>query len=199
MKSRIWLFSLFATVAMTVGAEETKKVFVYSPNERAGLHVAQFSDNGWQEIGQLCSSDYGQWGAEKRMYHPSVARAKDGTWRLVFQVNDRAPLFAAAYSRDLVNWRPQDYPIMSTTKCLEPVVFTNQDGTFDIYYKSPEGKRWTSATPNFRDFTPDRASQISDDAWLRTGSFPYRPEVCQLIVGNHPRDSSPHDHSHRGE
>ena len=56
---------------------------------------------------------------------------------------------------------------MSTSKCLEPVVFENPDGTFDIYYKSPEGKRWTSATPNFRDFTPDRDSQISDDAWLR--------------------------------
>jgi alpha-L-arabinofuranosidase len=101
------------------------------------------------------------------MFHPSVCRAQDGTWRLVFQVNDHSPQFAAAYSKDLVNWRPQDYPIMSTKQCLDPVVFPNPDGTFDIYYKSPQGKRWTSATPNFRDFTPDKASQISDDAWIR--------------------------------
>jgi len=148
-------------------AQETASIFLYSPAPQAGLRIARQDTAGWHEMGQLCSSDYGTWGVEKKMYHPSVARAKDGTWRLVFQVNDRAPLFAAAYSRDLITWRPQDYPVMTTTKCLEPVVFENADGTFDIYYKSPEGKRWTSATPNFRDFTPDRASQIVDDAWLR--------------------------------
>ena len=160
---------LLAALALPVQllAQETKQIFVYSPGERAGLHVAVHEGDTWRDAGQLCSSDYGTWGAEKRMFHPSVCRAKDGTWRLVFQVNDRAPLFAAAYSRDLVNWRPQDYPIMTTTKCQEPVVFENQDGTFDIYFRSPEGKRWTQATPNFRSFSADRPSQIGDEAWLR--------------------------------
>ena len=151
MKSRFWLLSFFAAVAMMTVAQEAKKVFIYSPNEREGLHIAQLSDNGWREIGQLCSSDYGTWGAEKRMYHPSVARAKDGTWRLVFQINDRSPLFAAAYSRDLVSWRPQDYPIMTTQQCLKPVVFANDNGNFDIYYQTTAGdKRWVSASNDFR-------------------------------------------------
>ena len=170
MRTKLLTLMLLALQAATVMAQAEdvpRSVFIYSPGETRGLHIAVQENDVWRDAGQLCSSDYGTWGAEKRMYHPSVARAKDGTWRLVFQVNDRAPLFAAAFSRDLVNWRPQDYPIMSTSKCLEPVVFENPDGTFDIYYKSPEGKRWTSATPNFRDFTPDRDSQISDDAWLR--------------------------------
>ena len=169
MKTKLLTMALLVlqTLSATAQTDEMRKVFIYSPGQTNGLHIALQQEDGWQEKGQLCASDYGTWGAEKRMYHPSVCRAKDGTWRLVFQVNDRAPLFAAAYSRDLVNWRPQDYPIMSTQQCLEPVVFENPDGTFDIYYKSSEGKRWTSATPNFRDFTPDRASQISDDAWLR--------------------------------
>ena len=146
MKTRTRLLGLFVSVAMAVCAQETTKVFIYSPNERAGLRIAQQSGNGWQEIGQLCSSDYGTWGAEKRMYHPSVARAKDGTWRLVFQVNDRSPLFAAAYSRNLVNWRPQDYPLMTTPQCLKPVVFVNDNGTFDIYYQTKSGdKRWVVA------------------------------------------------------
>ena len=166
-KKFFMICSLLFSVAPQLLAQETRQIFLYAPNERAGLHIASLNDSTWTEIGQLCGSDYGQWGAEKRMYHPSVCRANDGTWRLVFQVNDRSPLFAAAYSRDLVTWRPQDYPIMSTTKCLQPVVFENPDGTFDIYYRSPEGKRWTSATPNFRDFTPDRASQIDDTAWTR--------------------------------
>jgi len=168
MKSRFWLLSFFTTVAMTVVAQETKKIFIYCPNERSGLRIALSTDNGWQEIGQLCSSDYGTWGAEKKMIHPSVARAKDGTWRLVFQVNDHAPLFAAAYSRDLVTWRPQDYPIMTTAPCLKPVVFANDNGTFDIYYQTKDGgKRWTSASNDFRQFSKDEKSQIDQAIWKR--------------------------------
>ena len=159
--------ALCSTTLLPAQTDDTKRVFIYSPGQGDGLHIAVQENSLWRDAGRLCSSDYGTWGAEKRMFHPSVTRAKDGTWRLVFQVNDHSPLFAAAYSRDLVNWRPQDYPIMKTSQCLEPVVFENEDGTFDIYYKSPQGKRWTSATPNFRHFTPDQPSQISDDAWLR--------------------------------
>ena len=167
MNNKLLITVLALCSTMMLSAQETVSVFLYSPGPGDGLHVAVQEGEAWKEAGRLCSSDYGTWGAEKKMFHPSVCRAQDGTWRLVFQVNDRAPLFAAAYSRDLVNWRPQDYPIMSTAQCLEPVVFPNPDGTFDVYYKSPQGKRWTSATPNFRHFSPDRASQISDDAWVR--------------------------------
>ena len=161
------VLALCSTLSLGAQVSTSRNVFIYSPGPGDGLHIAVQEGESWREAGRLCSSDYGTWGAEKKMFHPSVCRAQDGTWRLVFQVNDRAPLFAAAYSSDLVNWRPQDYPIMTTTQCLEPVVFENPDGTFDIYYKSPQGKRWTSATPNFRNFAPDRASQISDEAWLR--------------------------------
>ena len=157
----------FQATAIAAKADDNRQVFIYSPDKNGGLHIAVQEGTKWREAGRLCSSDYGTWGAEKLMFHPSVTRAHDGTWRLVFQVNDHSPQFAAAYSNDLVNWRPQDYPVMSTSQCLDPVVFPNPDGTFDIYFKSPEGKRWTSATPNFRHFTPDSASQISDEAWMR--------------------------------
>ena len=155
-KSRLYFLGIFATAVISVCAQNTQRVFIYSPGERSGLHIAQYTNNGWQEMGQLCSSDYGTWGAEKRMFHPSVARATDGTWRLVFQVNDRSPLFAAAYSSNLVTWRPQDYPIVSTPQCLKPVVFANDNGTFDIYYQTKNGdKRWVSASANFRQFSKD--------------------------------------------
>ena len=157
----------FQATAIAAKADDNRQVFIYSPDKNGGLHIAVQESDKWREAGRLCSSDYGTWGAEKLMFHPSVTRAHDGTWRLVFQVNDHSPQFAAAYSNDLINWRPQDYPVMSTSQCLDPVVFPNPDGTFDIYFKSPEGKRWTSATPNFRHFTPDSASQISDEAWMR--------------------------------
>jgi len=161
------------------GNQGPQKIFIYSPGEREGLHIAKFLptplnsedelyDRGtWQEIGKLCASDYGTWGAEKRMYHPSITRAADGTWRLVFQVNDTAPCFAAAYSRDLITWRPQDYPIMSTKNCIEPVVFLTGDNTFDIYYKSAQGKRYVSASTDFRHFSKDEQSLIDEAAWTR--------------------------------
>ena len=116
---------------------QSDKVFIYSPDERGGLRIAVQEGEGWKDLGQLCSSDYGTWGAEKRMYAPSVCRASDGTWRLVFQVNDRSPQFAASYSRNLVNWRPQDYPIVSTRKCLKPVVRPTGKG-FEVTYESEQ-------------------------------------------------------------
>ena len=164
---RAFAYVVALLLPLSLSAQETVNVFIYSPSPQGGLRIARQDGSGWKEMGQLCSSDYGTWGAEKKMIHPSVARAKDGTWRLVFQVNDRSPLFAAAYSRDLITWRPQDYPVMSTRQCLSPVVFANDDGTADIYYKSPEGKRWVSASADFRRFSADQASQIDDDAWLR--------------------------------
>ena len=153
-----------------IAGDTTCQVFIYSPGERDGLHLAfHAEDDTWQEVGQLCSSDYGQWGAEKRMYKPSVVHANDGSWRLVFSVNDHAPCFAAAFSEDLITWRPQDYPLMSQKGCLEPIVFAMDDGTFDIYYKDRAGqKHYVQASADFRHFTEDSLlSSIDDVAWLR--------------------------------
>lgn len=153
-----------------IAGDTTCQVFIYSPGERDGLHLAfHAEDDTWQEVGQLCSSDYGQWGAEKRMCKPSVVHANDGSWRLVFGVNDHAPCFAAAFSEDLITWRPQDYPLMSQKGCLEPIVFAMDDGTFDIYYKDRAGqKHYVQASADFRHFTEDSLlSSIDDVAWLR--------------------------------
>ena len=158
----------FGQTANTQHPTPNTQVFIYSPDEKSGLQIASHDGQAWHDMGQLCASDYGTWGAEKRMYHPSVARAKDGTWRLVFSVNDRSPVLAAAYSRDLVTWRPQDYPILSTRQCMKPVVFENPNGTFDIYYQTKGGqKRYVSASADFRHFTTDVESQIEAAAWTR--------------------------------
>ena len=164
---KIYLTLMTSLLTTTTQAQE-KRIFIYSPDEKAGLHIANYDEGRWSDLGQLCASDYGTWGAEKRMYHPSVARAKDGTWRLVFQVNDKSPLLAAAYSRDLITWRPQDYPIMTTRQCLKPVIFANDNGTFDIYYQTSGGdRRWVSASADFRHFSKDVKSQIDLAAWTR--------------------------------
>ena len=153
-----------------LGNDTTCQIFIYSPGEKDGLHVAYLSDDEtWHDVGQLCGSDYAQWGSEKRMYNPFVLHANDGTWRLVFGVNDYSPCFAAAYSEDLVTWRPQDYPRMKQRGVREPVMFQMDDGTFDIYYKSKAGTRhYVQATEDFRHFEESpEPSTIDDVAWIR--------------------------------
>ena len=153
------IISILTTLACSVAMAQD--VFIYSPNERAGLHAAIKDANGqWSDLGQLCASDYSQWGSEKRMYSPYVLRASDGTWRAVWQVNDNAPTFAAAYSADLITWRPQDYPKMSAGPCKTPFIMKNGDA-FTVYYTHNDGFRMTKASFDFRHFSTDEESDQS--------------------------------------
>ena len=153
------IISTLATLICSVAFAQS--VFIYSPNERAGLHAAIKDANGqWSDLGQLCASDYSQWGSEKRMYSPYVLRASDGTWRAVWQVNDNAPTFAAAYSADLITWRPQDYPKMSIGPCTSPFIMKNGDG-FTVYYTHNDTYRMTKASFDFRHFSVDEVSDQS--------------------------------------
>ncbi|MBO4827037.1 MAG: alpha-N-arabinofuranosidase [Prevotella sp.] len=155
----------------TAKADSLKQVFFYSPDERSGLHIAvQRADAQWVDLGMLVSSDYSSWGSEKRMFNPYVIRANDGTWRAVWQVNETAPCFAAAYSQDLVTWRPQDYPRMSAQGVLSPVIFKVKSDDpnkerFMVFYQTPEGKlRQTVASNDFRTFSPDKeAGEHAED------------------------------------
>ena len=153
-------------LAQNEGDDIIRQLFIYCPGEHDGLHAAYLDfDNQWQKIGQLCASDYGQWGSEKRMYSPNLVRAADGTWRAIWQVNDKSPCFAAAYSPDLITWRPQDYPLVSTPNCIKPIIFDGDDGSFDIYFMSGNEKRYRTASNDFRTFSEDSESSIGDAAW----------------------------------
>lgn len=135
-------------------------VFVFNQEPTDGLHIAyQDTQQQWQEIGQMLASDYGAWGQEKRMFSPFITRTADGTWRAVWQVNDSAPTFAAAYSKDLVTWRPQDYPVMSVRGCYKPVVICQDKDTYVVFQDAKGQLRQTSATNDFRHFTADRVCE----------------------------------------
>lgn len=179
---KFFLLVLCVTLSMSVdaqfqqpayqilGNDTTCQIFVYSPGETAGLHVAYLTDTqSWCDAGKVCGSDYAQWGAEKKMHDPYVLHATDGTWRLVFSVNNYSPCFAAAYSEDLVTWRPQDYPRVSQKGALKPIIFQMDDGTFDIYYKGKDGSRhYVQANQQFRKFTETPGlSTIDEVAWMR--------------------------------
>ena len=166
MKFRIMLLFVAVSLAAT-SLNAQKKVFFYSPNPNGGLRMAVLENDTWDDLGRLCSSDYGTWGAEKKMYHPSLCRANDGSWRLVFQLNDIAPLFGASYSRDLVTWRPQDYPRVNSQKCKNPVVVAEGDA-FKVYYQTANGDtRRISADADFRHFIGDEAVKADVRLWHR--------------------------------
>lgn len=151
------------------GRDSTCQIFIYSPGEKAGLHVAYYTEGEqWKEVGQLCSSDYGEWGSQKKMYNPFVLKANDGTWRAVWSVNNVSPCFAAAYSEDLITWRPQDYPIVKEKGISAPTIYQMDDGTFDIYLKTAQGKRYVKASQDFRTFEEDSLEAVADEIlWQR--------------------------------
>lgn len=166
MKLRSVLLVIAVSLA-TISLNAQKKVFFYSPNPNGGLRMAVLENDTWNDLGRLCSSDYGTWGAEKKMYHPSLCRANDGSWRLVFQLNDKAPLFGASYSRDLITWRPQDYPRVNSQKCKNPVVVADGNA-FKVYYQTANGDtRRISADTEFRHFIGDEATKADAQLWQR--------------------------------
>lgn len=146
------------------GRDTTCQIFLYSPGPTQGLHLAYLTDQDkWVDVGKLCSSDYGPWGAGKKMFDPSVVKANDGTWRALWGVDSESPQFAVAYSEDLVTWRPQDYPIMREKGVKCPVAYQMDDGSFDIYLKTSQGKRYVQASQDFRTFKEDSLEATADD------------------------------------
>ncbi len=152
-----------------VGKDSVCQIFVYSPAPNQGLHLAYLTDDDrWMDVGQLCSSDYGAWGAEKKMYNPFVMKANDGTWRALWSVNDHSPQFAVAYSEDLITWRPQDYPIVKERGVTDVAAYQMDDGNIDIYLKTKQGKRYVMASPDFRTFKENDTEPSADEIlWQR--------------------------------
>lgn len=152
-----------------VGKDSTCQIFVYSPAADQGLHLAYLTDDDrWVDVGQLCASDFGPWGSEKKMYRPFVMKANDGIWRALWSVNTRSPQFAVAYSEDLVTWRPQDYPIMKEKGIKDVAAYQMDDGSFDIYLKTAKGKQYVHADKDFRTFEEDSLEATADDIlWQR--------------------------------
>ncbi|MCH4186631.1 MAG: alpha-N-arabinofuranosidase [Prevotella sp.] len=146
------------------GRDTTVQIFLYSPGISEGLHAAYLDGNqNWQELGQVLTCDYGPWGSGKKMYTPFVTKANDGSWRALWSLDHQSPAFAAAYSEDLIHWRPQDYPVVREHDVMAPVAYQMDDGSWDIYFKTPQGKRYVHASDDFRTFAEDTLQAVADD------------------------------------
>ncbi|MDR1022870.1 MAG: carbohydrate binding domain-containing protein [Prevotellaceae bacterium] len=156
--------SLMLSVKLQANEPDSAYLFAYATgrhNHTAGLHLAWSVDcKKWHPVGPefaFVKSDYGRWGAQKKMFAPALTRDDRGAWHAVWSVNDTDKTFAYTTSKDLVSWRPQSYPIQEAGKnCLAPEI-SFADGRYAVSWASADGSDTTCyavATTNFKEYTP---------------------------------------------
>ncbi|MCF6403056.1 alpha-L-arabinofuranosidase [Chitinophaga filiformis] len=160
----------------TPKAPDSVYLFSYTTsknNERGGLQFAWSQDKQqWHMIGNgfaFLYSDYGRWGADKRMNSPWLIQGPDGIWHCIWSLNERDRLFAHAASADLVNWKRQSYPdIAAGRNFLRPAVqYDAAQRSYTITYTDADGKQFQTTTTDFKTYRP--ATQISAPHYADAG------------------------------
>lgn len=122
MKNTRHLFPLIVLVAACISsslalANTPDKGWLRPYVNGRGLAFEYSSDSiHWKVLGNgrtFVDSDFGTWGAEKKMSDPCLTRAADGSWTLRWIPNARYGLYAICTSPDLIHWKPQDYPTLT--------------------------------------------------------------------------------------
>ncbi len=116
------LFSLVVTAMASIAAvanqPDSVYLFAYNNEPSQGLTFAYSADGQtWARVGDGASfvkSDYAEWGHGKKMHTPVLTQMADGTWSLMFRVNDREAKYGVTTSPDLIHWMPQDYPSLGS-------------------------------------------------------------------------------------
>ncbi|NDW19688.1 alpha-L-arabinofuranosidase [Dysgonomonas sp. 216] len=174
MKTKIFSFLLLfmlTQVSINLYANEPKSAYIFAyatgqNNNHNGLHFAWSIDQKtWFPIGpefSFVKSDYSRWGSEKRMLSPVLFQDKNANWHAVWTLNERDGAFAYAFSEDLVNWKPQAYPLVAEGKnCMQTELSFN-NGLYTVSWASINGTDTTYSavtTPDFKTYS--KAKQIS--------------------------------------
>ncbi len=182
----IYFLILVVLPAAFAYGHEPDSVYLFSyatvkNNNNNGLHFAWSRDRvNWYSIGEeygYLRCDYGRWGSEKRMLTPYLEQAPDGMWHCIWSLNEREHLFAHAASADLISWGRQIYPSVSEgVNVVRPVMQYGKNGEYNISYTDAAGKYYTTATRDFKSYTPATAVTASsykneeEQVMLPTGS-----------------------------
>jgi len=164
--SCVILFSLVGTLqAGILNEPDSMFLFSYGTSKndgRNGLHFAWSTDRKtWHPIGPEYSylrSDYGRWGAEKRMIDPFLFRDATGEWHCMWTLNERDGVFAHAASDDLAVWGRQSYTYVPAKNCLNiEIVPDKEKGQYRIIWTAvkDEGEIiYSTTTKDFKNYTP---------------------------------------------
>ena len=115
--------------------------FAYSIDQRNWLSIC----NGHGYV----SSDFGTWGAEKKMFHPSIVR-KDGIWYVVWALNDRTNQFSTTLTPDLCHWKPQDYPYTQQGENVMSPYISTDGNRLVVTYKTSQGNVYQQTSTDFQ-------------------------------------------------
>jgi len=170
---------LFLLILLLIGisiinqsyANEPDSVYIFSyattkNYNHNGLHFAWSVDKeNWHAIGpeyRFLSSDFGRWGAEKRMINPYLFLDNKGEWHCIWSLNEKVEQFALASSSDLFNWGRQHYPyIMEEGPIENPEIhFDSNKKIYSITWLSND-QVYQSKTSDFKTFS--EAQRIDTD------------------------------------
>lgn len=150
---------MFSGMRLYANEPDSAFIFAYSTEKntnRNGLHFAWSIDKKkWYGIGNefgFLRSDYGRWGAEKRMINPVVHQGKDGVWHALWTLNEQDGAFAYASSKDLISWMPQAYPLVSEGKNCLLIEVSPINEQYSISWGSANGNDTTYYAVATRDF-----------------------------------------------
>lgn len=113
----IMLVAMRSAHSKITAEPDSALLFAYATtknNNKNGLHYAWTIDQKkWHLVGpehSFVRSDYGTWGAQKRMIAPVLIKGVDNRWHAIWQLNEQDGVFASASSEDLIFWYRQSYP-----------------------------------------------------------------------------------------
>ena len=158
---------LFSRNIVSVSASEPDSAFLFSYSSlkndgHNGLHFAWSIDQvNWHSIGpehRFLFSDYGRWGAEKRLVTPFLFQDNKQIWHCLWSLNEYDGTFAHSSSTDLIYWLPQTYPnVIKDNNCLQPEVsFDKASGLYTITWISNLHKDslvYAATTRDFKEYS----------------------------------------------
>ncbi len=169
----------FASVPVSANQPDSLYLYTYGLDTnggREGLRGAWSADGKlWKQIGpghDFVRCDYGRWGSEKRLWWPFVIQDQKGGYHAFWSLNDRDGAFSYAYSEDLINWKPQSYPVVMKDggNCLQPEASydaaKNQYLITWLSVQNGDTAVYATTTSDFRKYAP--AYKTTDAARLNT-------------------------------
>lgn len=170
-------------------APDSTYIFAYAidpDRSHNGLRFAWSNDKVyWHTIGEDVSnlkSDYGTWGAQKRMVNPFLFQDQTGLWHCIWTLNKEDGVFAHAASKDLIYWGRQSYPEMLKGQALDKLTIEYDSPSSSYIIKCKSGNQTYSAkTKDFKSVS--QVQQISADTYadLRQTAYVFGQETKGTI------------------
>lgn len=169
----IFCFGLFSP-NVCANEPDSTYLFAYTTDKnknRAGLFFAWSNDQKhWHPIGPEYSflrSDYAGGEGGKQMFDPFLFQSADGCWHIVWTLNNDVRSFSYSNSTDLINWKPQSYPIFdykNNFKELELTFDVNSNSYSLTWLGDKKGIKgiYRTTTKDFKTYSP--ITEIQEEA-----------------------------------